>query len=180
MPVQKICQYCGKKYDASGQCDCVYRQRAVQRFRQTADAGRSPLSRKFYKNKKWLACRNNVFVRAAGLDEFICWFDRLQRSGSLDAVFDRGSMTDRMILTGLRSMAGRGVLDAFSRGRERLLAHHIIPREEAPDLAYTMDNLVGVTVDTHNWIHQLYGRNAALKTRLQQLLRLAVGVNSTK
>lgn len=178
MPVQKICRYCGKKYDASGTCDCVFRQRAIQKFRQSRVPPRVPDS--FYRTKKWKATKNAVFFRAAGLDEFLMFFDYLQTSGKIEDVFKGHNLAERTILTGLRSLSGYGCMPMFSKGRAKLLVHHIIPKEEDMAYAYDMNNLIGVTVDTHNWIHKMYGMGERFKIVLQRVLRLAVIHNSRK
>ena len=45
------------------------------------------------------------------------------------------------------------------------VVHHIVEREEAPDLLYRLDNLITCTADSHAEIHKMYDRDksAALK-----------------
>lgn len=39
--------------------------------------------------------------------------------------------------------------------------HHIIPRDEDPDLAFDLDNLITVTKESHEQIHQWYKTDRA-------------------
>ena len=44
---------------------------------------------------------------------------------------------------------------------DRLIIHHIVERQEAPELMYDIDNLITVSPESHNQIHIYYNTNKA-------------------
>lgn len=51
------------------------------------------------------------------------------------------------------------------------VVHHILEREERPDLVYRLDNLITVSTDSHVEIHEMYRKN-----RPAALHRIAAGI----
>ena len=52
---------------------------------------------------------------------------------------------------------------------ERPIIHHIIEREEAPELLFDIDNLIPVSIESHNDIHAMYKTDkAAALERIQR------------
>lgn len=58
---------------------------------------------------------------------------------------------------------------------KRPVVHHIIERDEAPELIYRLDNLIVCTVDSHAEIHECYRKDKA-----SALKRIAKGMEIFK
>ncbi len=56
-----------------------------------------------------------------------------------------------------------------ARVPDKIVIHHIVERDEDPDLLYDIDNLVTVSPESHTEIHQMYKTNkAAAIERIQK------------
>lgn len=173
MAVYRVCRWCKRKYNISEEHMCERKRNYIAKIRKNYSRP-SPQYEKFYKNKKWIATRDAVFRRAAGLDEFLLYVDKMAKAGRQEELFDMTTIAGRNLYQEARTMSMRGALDAFSRGRVKLMVHHIQEREEVPELAYDLSNLVGVKTETHNWIHQQYNRGREYKRQLQACLTACV------
>lgn len=55
---------------------------------------------------------------------------------------------------------------------DKTYIHHIIERDEAPDLQFAIDNLITVSYESHNEIHEAYKSDkAAALTRIREGIR---------
>ena len=54
----------------------------------------------------------------------------------------------------------------------RLICHHIVPRQDDYSLQYDADNLITLSFHTHEYVHQLYAHGR--KDKVQTILRNAV------
>lgn len=52
---------------------------------------------------------------------------------------------------------------------DRIIIHHIKERQEAPELLFDIDNLIPVSIESHNDIHAMYKTDkAAALERIQR------------
>ncbi len=66
-------------------------------------------------------------------------------------------------------LLGAGIIRKCEPGK--LIVHHIQERDEAPELLYDIDNLITVSIDSHNELHQLY-----LTDKAAALERISTGI----
>ncbi len=142
--LKKICQRCGRMYDAGTQCSCrpkrTYMIDAKERYQGYQKKAyrnydeRNPNRHEKYNSPEWKATRQTVLAYAHGIDEWI-WATE-HRLVPADTV------------------------------------HHIIPIEDDESLWLDLNNLIAITAETHNYIHKLYRKKK--KQTQQQLKEIVM------
>lgn len=142
--LKKICQKCGKEYDAGSICSCQagkrkeyvkdakvryesYQKKAYRNYDE-----RNPNRHEKYNSPEWKSTRQVVLAYAHGIDEWI--YATEHRIIPADTV------------------------------------HHIIPIEDDESLWLDLNNLIAIDAETHSKIHRLYN-NYKTKKQTQQKLQ---------
>lgn len=143
----RVCNHCGRLYDELvGGCPC---RNSVKRV-YARDS--------FYDRPAWRALSRYVRARDYEQDRLCMYLIKVGRPDSL-CVLQR--LYDYCIdVTGIARFRN-----------DRLIVHHIVPREDNYSLQYEVDNLITVGNSVHEYIHQLYAHE---KENVQDILRSAV------
>ena len=150
----RFCSKCGKLYDENvGTCSC----RKQERKSYKRDS--------FYDSIRWKKLSNFIKVRDYCMDRLGMY---LRRSESIQAENE-----DAAVYKSLYDY----VIDATGNVRysDKLICHHIVPRNEDYGKQYDMNNLIMVNFFVHEFIHFLYEHGK--KEKVQQILRNAVNAH---
>lgn len=142
--IKKICNHCGRIY--TDRCNCRKEKRTYNRD-------------SFYDSPAWRSLSRFIRMRDYEQDR-LCLY--LMKTGRPD-----GGIAQRLYDYCIDT-AGT------PRYRDRLLVHHIVPREDDRTLEYSVDNLITVGNTVHEYIHQLYAQHGQ---EVQDILRQAVGAS---
>ena len=143
----RFCNRCGRLYDENkGKCQC---QKNVKREYKHNN---------FYDRPAWRKLSSYIRVRDFNMDRLALY---LAKTGEKD------DKTYKLLRDYL--------IDAYGNVRRlggAIVVHHIVPREEAYDKQYDIDNLISLNTHTHEYVHQLYCTNH--RDDVQRILRDAV------
>lgn len=148
----RICNHCGRMYDEHlGGCSCRTKEKRTYKHEN------------FYDSPRWKALARMIKVRDFCTDRLALYLSRSE--SPQDASED--ARTYKLLRDYLIDVYGNS-----RRLSERLICHHIIPREDDYSLQYNVDNLISVSNDSHEYIHQLYSQGK--QEQVQCILRHAV------
>ena len=142
--IKRICNHCGKVYSGD-RCSCKREKRVYAR-------------NSFYDSPAWRSLSRYIRMRDYEQDRLCMYLIKI------------GRPSDICVLQKLYDYC----IDASGLPRyrgDRLIAHHIVPREDNYSLQYTIDNLITVGNSVHEYIHQLYAHE---KESVQKILTAAV------
>ena len=140
----KFCNHCGRLYSGT-RCSCRKNEKRIYKHDSFYNSKHWVQLSKFIKSRDYLQDRLVMYFMKTGKPENILW----------QHVYNY-------------------VIDATEQPRftgERLIVHHIVPREDDYSKQYSVDNLITVSNSVHEYIHALYIGN---KDSIQQLLSKAV------
>lgn len=143
--VKKICNHCGKIY--FDECEC---RKKNKKYSET---------KSFYKTKAWRSTSNYVRLRDFKTDRLALFLAVTNKIFDID-VFNK--MKNFLVLP-------NGMVRDL---KSILIVHHIVPADEDASLLYDTNNLITLSKDTHELVHQIY--KTKNKKALQDLLREAV------
>lgn len=148
----RFCNHCGKLYNEHlGGCSC--RTKEKRKYKHES----------FYSSVRWKSLSKAIKVRDFCTDRLALYLSRSESP--------QDSSEDVRTYKLLRDY----LIDVYGNDRrlsERLICHHIIPREDDYSRQYDWDNLITVSFDTHEYIHQLYATGK--QEQVQCILRHAV------
>lgn len=144
---KKFCNHCGRLYETK--CTCRKEKRNYKHIN-------------FYDSTAWRSLSN--FIRTRDYD--LC---RL-------AFYMQKHPYNPETCSGVYKLLYDYLIDAYGQIRShggginnKLIVHHIVPREDDYSLQYVAENLITLDYHTHEFIHQLY--NTKHKKEVQQILK---------
>ena len=148
----RICNHCGKLYDENlGRCSCRKSEKRTYKHES------------FYDSPRWKALARMIKVRDLCTDRLALYLSRSE----LPQESDEDARVYKLLHDYLIDVYGND-----RRLSERLICHHIIPREDDYSMQYNVDNLISVSSNSHEYIHQLYSHGK--QKEVQAILRHAV------
>lgn len=154
--MKKFCSKCGRLYDDSnGQCSC--RKKIQKNIKRNYEHDT------FYSNVRWKHLSQQIKTRDFYTDRLALYL--------IKSNLPQKRNEDEKVYKLLHDY----LIDVYGQKRrlsDRLICHHIIPREEDASKEYVWNNLITVSNDTHEYIHQLYATGK--EQQVQQILHNAV------
>ena len=161
--IKRFCNRCGQIYDSdAGPCNCKASVEARKNWRKQYDTTKRDT---WYNNKHWRAVSRFVRARDYNLDRLQQYIQKKERK----------TPSDRLQVAGWYKQLRDYLIDEdgqIRRVSERVLVHHIVPREDDTKRWYDLTNLITLSDETHELVHKLYRTQD--KEAVQQLLLDAV------
>lgn len=163
--IKRICNRCGRLYNAEEGCNCNATKRAIAERRKLYDKTKRD---SWYNSKGWRALSRMVRARDYNTDRLSLFFihSRLvEYELAVNPFKDKGWYK---VLADHFTAESCGI----KRAGELIVVHHIIPREDDKNRWYDTDNLISIYSSTHELIHSLY--NTKDKKEVQTFLLAVV------
>lgn len=159
--IKRICNRCGRLYNAEEGCNCNATKRAIAERRKYYDKTKRD---SWYNSKAWRATSRTVRARDYNTDRIAMYLFHIRAVGYELAVARFKDKGWYQVLADHFTAESCGI----KRAGELLVVHHIIPREDDKNRWYDTDNLITIYSSTHELIHSLY--NTSSKKEVQDFL----------
>lgn len=146
----KFCNHCGKIFYGE-RCSC---QKNVKR---------KQYDNSFYHGKHWIQLSKFIKSRDYLQDRLVMYFRKIY---SRNTTIPENEITRRLYYY---CITPEGNARFYN---DKLIVHHIIPRDEDASKQYDINNLITVSNNIHEYLHQLY--KSGYKEEVQKLLQAAV------
>lgn len=171
--MMRICNHCGKFYDADkGKCHCKYWQDRRKQRQEDYYKFRKEHSNNFYGKAAWRKMVSNIKARDFSSDRLQMYLSKIYQEKILNAAETKSGTLLAYLCHMLLSPDGKLV----RLSDRKITVHHIIPLEDDFERRFDEHNLITLSYATHDLVHDIYkGRmHEFTKQEMQRILQAAV------